>query len=147
MTLMCVPQRVATAAAGPAACHPGGMTSRRVVVVDDNATMRMLLSMHLAMDGWDVVGEAEDAEQGLAQVRECRPDAVILDEQLPLGPGTRVLPDMRVACPHARIILFSADASMRTVALDLGADGFLLKGDPLEQLTALLDGASAPAES
>ena len=123
------------------------MSSRRVVVVDDNATMRMLLSMHLAMDGWDVVGEAEDAEQGLAQVRDHRPDAVVLDEQLPLGPGTRVLPEMRAACPDARIILFSADASMGGVARDLGADGFMLKGDPLSQLTALLDEASANAES
>ena len=123
------------------------MRSRRVVVVDDNATMRLLLSMHLTMDGWDVVGEAEDAEQGLEQVRVCRPDAVVLDEQLPLGPGTRVLPEMRAACPGARIILFSADASMRAVALDLGADGFMLKGDPLGQLTAMLDEAPASAES
>ena len=123
------------------------MSGRRIVVVDDNATMRMLLTMHLAMDGWDVVGEAADAEQGLAQVRDCRPDAVILDEQLPLGPGTRVLPMMRTACPGARIIVFSADASTRSLALDLGADGFMLKGDPLDHLTALLDEASASAES
>lgn len=122
------------------------MSRRRVVVVDDNVTMRVLLTMHLTMDGWDVVGEAEDAEQGLAQVLEHRPDAVVLDEQLPLGPGTRVLPEMRAACPDARIILFSADASMGAVALDMGADGFLLKGDPLSQLTVLLDEATASAE-
>ena len=123
------------------------MSARRVVVIDDNATMRMLLSMHLSMDGWEVVAEADDAEDGLARVREHRPEAVILDEQLPLGPGTRVLPDMRAACPDARIILFSADVSTRATALELGADGFLLKGDPLHRLTELLGSAPASAES
>ena len=122
------------------------MSARRIVVVDDNATMRMLLSMHLSMDGWEVVAEAGDAEEGLSFVREHCPDAVILDEQLPLGPGTRVLPEMKAACPGARIILFSADASTRATALELGADGFLLKGDPLHRLTALLGSAPASAE-
>jgi DNA-binding NarL/FixJ family response regulator len=116
------------------------VTGRRVVVVDDNAAMRMLLVMHLGVEGWDVVAEAADAEEGLTKVRELTPDAVVLDQELPLGPGTRVLPEMRVASPAARIVLFSADATNRVLAEELGADGFLLKGDPLSELTQLLSG-------
>ena len=114
------------------------MTSRRVVVVDDNAAMRMLVGMHLQIEGWDVVGEAADAEEGLAQVCSLQPDAVVLDQELPLGPGTRVLPQMRERCPQARIVLFSADPTNRLVGEQLGADGFLLKGEPLSELTGLL---------
>lgn len=114
------------------------MSTRTVVVVDDNDAMRMLLAMHLEVDGFEVVGEAVDAEEGLARVLELAPDVVILDEQLPLGPGTRVLPAIRAGCPGTRVILFSADASMRSRALELGADGFMLKGDPLSDLTAML---------
>lgn len=108
------------------------------MVVDDNAAMRVLIAMHLELEGWKVVGEAADAEVGLTYVRELLPDAVVLDEELPLGPGTRVLPDMRAACPGARIILFSADPSHRALGMELGADGFLLKGDPLSELIVLL---------
>ena len=114
------------------------MTGRRVVVVDDNASMRMLVGMHLQIEGWDVVGEAADAEEGLAQVTSLQPDAVVLDQELPLGPGTRVLPEMRANCPQARIVLFSADPTHQAVGEELGADGFLLKGEPLSQLTGLL---------
>ena len=114
------------------------MSGRRVVVVDDNASMRMLVGMHLQIEGWDVVGEAADAEEGLAQVRDLQPDAVVLDQELPLGPGTRVLPEMRLECPQARIVLFSADPTHRVVGEELGAHGFLLKGEPLSELTGLL---------
>ena len=109
-----------------------------MVVVDDNASMRMLVGMHLQIEGWDVVGEAGDAEEGLAQVRALQPDAVVLDQELPLGPGTRVLGAMREHCPKARIILFSADPTNEAVGAELGADGFLLKGEPLSHLTGLL---------
>lgn len=115
------------------------MTGRRVVVVDDNAAMRMVVGMHLEVEGWDVVGEAADAEDGLAKVRDLQPDAVVLDQELPLGPGTRVLPAMREHCPTARIVLFSADATNRRLGEELGADGFLLKGEPLDHLTDLLE--------
>jgi DNA-binding NarL/FixJ family response regulator len=118
------------------------VTRGRVVVVEDNAPMRNLLRMHLDCDGFDVVAEGVDAVDGLAKVVEHRPDGVVLDQELPHGPGTRVLPEMRLACPAARIVVFSADALNRDLALDLGANGFVLKGDPLSELSALLDGRS-----
>jgi DNA-binding NarL/FixJ family response regulator len=102
--------------------------------------MRLVLSMHLDVEGWHLVGEAGDAEAGLAMVRELKPDAVVLDQELPLGPGTRVLPMMREACPDARIVLFSADPTHWEEGRALGADAFLLKGDPLATLTDLLSG-------
>ena len=114
------------------------VTRSRIVVVDDNEPMRTLIRMHLDVDGFEVVGEAVDALDGLAQVREHRPDGVVLDQELPHGPGTRVLPDMRRACPEARIVVFSADGVNRDLALELGADGFLVKGDPLSDLSAML---------
>ena len=44
----------------------------------------------------------------------------------------------RADCPQARIVLFSADPTNEVVGAELGADGFLLKGEPLSQLTGLL---------
>ena len=119
-------------------CQAGAVRTRSVVVVDDNDAMRMLLAMHLEVEGYQVVGEAVDAEAGLARVLELTPDVVVLDEQLPLGPGTRVIPEMKAGSPGTRIILFSADASMRAKAMELGADHFMLKGEPLSELTTML---------
>jgi DNA-binding NarL/FixJ family response regulator len=111
---------------------------RRILVVDDHASMRTLLTMHLDRDGFEVVGEAVDAPSALAQARCLLPDGVVLDEELPHGPGTRILPELRGVLPLARIVVFSGDATCESRALELGADGFLLKGDPLDALQRLL---------
>ena len=115
------------------------MTSpRRILVVDDHSSMRSLLTMYLARDGFHVVGEAVDAHGALERARELRPDGVVLDEELPHGPGTRILPELRALLPDARIVVFSGDATCAHRAAELGADGFLLKGDPLDALDHLL---------
>lgn len=116
--------------------------SRRILVVDDHASMRTLLAMYLDRDGFDVVGEAVDAPSALARARALRPDGVVLDEELPQGPGTRILPELRALLPAARIVVFSGDATCEGRALELGADGFLLKGDPLDALQLLLGDGS-----
>lgn len=111
---------------------------RRILVVDDHHSMRSLLTMYLDRDGFEVVGEAVDAPSALVQARELLPDGVVLDEELPHGPGTRILPELRALLPQARIVVFSGDATCADRAAELGADGFLLKGDPLEALDRLL---------
>ena len=109
-----------------------------MLVVDDQATMRLLLGMHLELEGHQVVGEATDAEHAVSQARLLDADVVVLDQELPHGPGTRIIPELRAISPGVRVIVFSADPTVRPSAGRAGADGFLLKGQPLGELTALL---------
>jgi len=110
----------------------------RVLLVDDQASMRMLLGLHLELEGHQVVGEAGDAKDAVTQAGLLAPEVVVLDQELPHGPGTRILPELRALVPGVRVIVFSADPSVRLTAAGAGADGFLLKGEPLQELTALL---------
>ena len=109
-----------------------------MLVVDDDATMRLLLGMHLELEGHQVVGEAADTEQALSQARLLDPEVVVLDQELPYGPGTRIVSELRAIAPGVRVIVFSADPTVQLSAERAGADGFLLKGQPLGELTALL---------
>jgi DNA-binding NarL/FixJ family response regulator len=59
----------------------------RIVIVDDHAGFRAQVRVLVERLGWDVVGEAADAAAALAVVGAARPDAVLLDVQLPDGNG------------------------------------------------------------
>ncbi len=111
---------------------------QRVLVVDDQADLRLLLVMHLSVDGHEVIGEATDVAEALSQAGLLQPDVVILDQELPDGLGTSAIARLRTAAPSARILAFSADPAVRALATQAGADGFVHKGAPLTELSALL---------
>ena len=58
-------------------------TSRRVVIAEDEALIRLDLAEMLAEEGYDVVGQAGDGEQAVALAESSRPDLVILDVKMP----------------------------------------------------------------
>lgn len=110
----------------------------RVLVVDDQADLRLLVGMYLGVDGHVVVGEASDLAEALRLAAELQPEVVILDQELPDGLGTDALARVREAAPGARVLVFSADPAVRALAAGAGADGFVQKGAPLDELSALL---------
>jgi DNA-binding NarL/FixJ family response regulator len=111
-----------------------------VLIVDDServvATLRRFLERR---GGWKVVAAA-DARTGVTQAEAHRPDVVVLDQMMPGMRGTDVLPELRELLPSARIVMHTSDddPGLRRLAADLGADAFLRKGEPLDDLVALL---------
>ena len=61
-----------------------------VVVVDDHAGFRRAARALLELEGFDVIGEAEDASSALAVTRELRPQVVLQDIALPDGSGFEI---------------------------------------------------------
>jgi DNA-binding NarL/FixJ family response regulator len=113
----------------------------RAVVIDDTTDIRDLLRFALSRGGMDVVGEAGDGQAGVEVVREERPDVVLLDLAMPVMDGVEALPLIRELVPDAQIIVFSAFAgAVSEQVLDSGADGYLLKGTPLREIVAYVDG-------
>ena len=100
---------------------------KRVLLIDDDAELRSMLSDYLARYNWQVL-TAWNAATGLASARRMRPDIVILDIMLPDGSGLELLRGLP-ADPGRRVLLLSAKGSDldRITGLDLGADDYLPK--------------------
>lgn len=102
-----------------------------VLVVDDHAAFRARARVMLETEGFDVVGEAEDARSAIAEAARLRPDVALVDVQLPDGDGFDVTERLRRSGTARRIILISGrereDYGGRVERS--GADGFISKGD------------------
>lgn len=96
----------------------------RVVVVDDEPEVRLLFRYLLASDGrFAVVGEAGDGAEAVAVTERERPDAVVLDLQMPKVSGLEALPLLRELAP---VVVVSAHDE-REAALSRGAGAFVDK--------------------
>jgi DNA-binding NarL/FixJ family response regulator len=111
----------------------------RVLLADDQAKVRSALRLLLEQEqGVSVVGEAAEAGNLLVQVEATRPDLVLLDWELPgLGTNDRLSP-LRTLSPRLKVIALSGKPEARRAALNAGADAFVSKGDPPEQLLTAL---------
>ncbi len=103
----------------------------KVLVVDDSALARGLISRRLASDpGIEVVGTASDGVEAFERVKALRPDVVTLDVQMPVMDGLAALQKIMSSVPTPVVMLSSltGDDSDTTIrALELGAIDFFLK--------------------
>ncbi len=109
----------------------------RILVVDDNLLIRTLIREILGAGGHDVVAEAANGEQAVAQVIETRPELVTLDLVMPGPDGLETLGQLRHLDPRVLVIVCSAWLTQPrvTTALRLGANGFVAK--PFDRATLL----------
>jgi DNA-binding response OmpR family regulator len=119
------------------AAEAGAATqSARILVVDDEQTVREMVGLNLRADGYDVVFAA-DGDEALAVARETRPDLVVLDVMLPGKDGFEVCRTLRHES-HVPILLLSARGEEvdRIIGLELGADDYLTKPFAMRELVA-----------
>ena len=86
----------------------------------------------------DVVGLAASLRAAVELIGALRPDVVVLDHPLPDGEAPDVIPLLRAAYPDVKVLVISGLADQRSVVqtLEAGADGYLLKSEPVEMLTS-----------
>lgn len=117
-------------------------TKRRVLVVEDDASIMLGLRINLEAEGY-VVYAAEDGEKGLELARTERPDVIILDVMLPKLNGFQVLQTLRREGMAVPIIVLSARTSEmdKVTGLELGAEDYVAKPFSLAELLARVRGA------
>src|SRR2546425_13237403 len=101
-----------------------------ILIVDDNAQLRMLLRGIAAQEpDCHVVGEVKDGEEAMRLVQALRPDIVLLDLAMPRVNGLESLRRIKAERPATTVIIVTvhAEDAYRQAAADSGADAFLLK--------------------
>jgi two-component system chemotaxis response regulator CheY len=121
-----------------------------VLIVDDSRFMRMLLGDLLAKNDFEIVGEAESAQQALEEYRSLRPDLVTMDILMPGKDGIEATRDLLREDPQARVVMVTAMGMEDYIqkAVEAGASGFILKPFSPERvvdtLRRVLDGEKPP---
>ncbi|NMB25966.1 MAG: chemotaxis response regulator protein-glutamate methylesterase [Firmicutes bacterium] len=107
------------------------MAKARVLVVDDSAFMRKVISDMIAEDGaFEVIGTARDGLDALEKIKRLQPDVVTLDVEMPRKDGLATLREIMNTQPVPVIMLSSVTQSGATAtmeALALGAVDFVPK--------------------
>ena len=112
----------------------------RILLADDQPRVRFALRVLLERQpGLHVVGEAVDAFGLLDQVETTSPDLVLLGWELPDLVAVGSLSALRKICSDLFVIALSGRPEARRAALDAGADAFVSKSDPPDQLLAVIE--------
>jgi CheY-like chemotaxis protein len=103
---------------------------RHVLVVDDSAIIRHLLSLVLAAGGYEVA-TAENGRQALLRCEEGLPELIVSDVDMPEMDGLQLLGNVRARWPNLPVIIFTNHASseLRQRAQSLGANEYVVKAD------------------
>ena len=111
----------------------------RILVVEDDESMRAALRRSLALDGHEAV-QCATAADALAALRDAPPDAAILDRGLPDMDGLELCRRIRAAGDAMPILFLTARGEVedRVAGLDAGADDYVVKPFALEELLARL---------
>jgi DNA-binding NarL/FixJ family response regulator len=118
----------------------------RVLVVEDHHVVRQgLVALLNVVDGLEVVGEAADGVEAIAQYRKHQPDIALIDLRLPRLSGVDVIERIRMETPHARFIVLTTYDGDEDIyrALQAGARAYLLKGMTSEELIAAIGAVHA----
>ena len=101
----------------------------RVLVVDDAAFMRKMVSDALTKGGHQVVGEAGNGDEAVAQYQALKPEVTTLDITMPEKDGLAALKEIIALDPAARVIMCSALGQESKVleSIKAGAKDFVVK--------------------
>jgi two-component system, OmpR family, response regulator MprA len=111
----------------------------RILVVDDEPTVRDSLGRALRLEGY-AVDLAADGEEGLTKARNAGPDAIVLDVLMAGMDGLETCRRLRASGDRTPVLMLTARDAIgdRVAGLDAGADDYLVKPFALDELRARL---------
>ena len=115
-------------------------STKRVLVAEDEAIIRLDLAEMLGEAGYDVVGQAGDGEQAVAMAIELKPDIVIMDVKMPVMDGITAAEQIgkERICPVVMLTAFSQTELVER-ARDAGVMAYVVKPFTASDVTPALD--------
>ncbi len=115
-------------------------TKPRVLVIDDEESIRTWLRGLLVSLGCEVVGAAENGQEGVELFKKERPDLVLLDMKMPVMGGDKALEWIMLEDPDARVVLLTSVNESRFIfeRMMAGAQYYLRKDSPTDEIRAAL---------
>jgi len=114
----------------------------RILIVDDDRSIRELLSMHLEERGFGVMSASTGAE-GFRLATEATPSAIVLDMRLPDASGIDLIPELKKRAAEAPVLMITAHHDMATtiLAMKAGAFDYIHKPIDIQAFDVALDRA------
>jgi two-component system chemotaxis response regulator CheY len=115
----------------------------RVLVVDDAAFMRKMVSDALSGGGHEIVGEAANGAEAVQRFQELRPDVMTLDITMPEKDGLAALREIIAVDPGAKVVMCSALGQESKVleSIKLGAKDFVVKPFQADRVLSAIEKA------
>ncbi len=112
-----------------------------ILIVDDSRTSRKILKGILENEGYEIVGEATNGQEGYERYVELKPDVVTMDITMPVLDGIEALKKIKAEYQDSKVVMVTA-AGQRTKmveAVQSGADEFVAKPFEAAQLKKIID--------
>ena len=108
----------------------------RVLIVEDDESLRDLYRIALKLKGHDVIGTAGDGNEAVDMFKnyQIKPDIILMDHRMPGKSGLEATKEILSMNGKSKVIFASADKSVREEAISLGASSFKPKPFTLEKL-------------
>lgn len=118
----------------------------RVVLADDDTTVREMLVGLLEDLGYAVIAAAADARSAIEHCLSEPPDVVLLDHRMPLLSGSDAAAELHQRVPGLPVIILSAydDPGLQSAASQAGVFRYLVKGCTAAEISAAISDAVLP---
>lgn len=112
-----------------------------VIIVDDSKTSRSVLRSILEENGYEVLAEAENGQEGFDKYCELKPDFVTLDITMPIMDGIQTLVKIKEYDADAKVIMVTAAGQKGKMvdAIKLGAAEFVTKPFETKQIISIIE--------
>src|SRR5262245_39876075 len=108
------------------------------MLADDHRMLREGLRRSMTDQGFDVVGEAREADEAVRLAEELQPDVILMDVTMPEMDGVEACRQVRSQFPDIRVVMLTmhADQDVLASAIRSGASGYLVKDCSTEEIAS-----------
>jgi YesN/AraC family two-component response regulator len=111
----------------------------RLIIVEDSLPARRALKAVISLQtGFSVIAEASNGQEAIHCVSEHIPDIVLMDMRMPVMDGMDATHVIKERWPQIKIVILTMYSDSRPDAVTAGADAFLVKGCPIEEMASTL---------